>query len=55
MPLITSNGIDISYNSVGKGPSIVFIHGGYGGASSAVMPREERWVDELKDSYNVVN
>ena len=54
MPLITSNGIDISYNSVGKGPSIVFIHGGYGGASTTVMAREERWVDELKDSYNVV-
>ncbi len=54
MPLVTSNGIDISYNSVGKGPSIVFIHGGYGGASSTVMPREEGWVDELKDSYNVV-
>ena len=42
------------YESVGVGSSIVFIHGGYGGASSSVLPREDGWINGLKDHYNVI-
>ncbi len=54
MPSMDANGINISYDSVGKGPSVVFVHGGYGGASSTVVPRDEGWVEGLADSYNVI-
>ena len=54
MPLTNVNNIELFYDSVGVGPSIVFVHGGYGGASSSVLPREDGWVDDLKNSYNVI-
>ena len=39
MPFVHVNDIKLFYESVGVGRTIVFIHGGYGGASSSVLPR----------------
>ena len=41
MPTVNVNDADIFYEMVGSGPAIVYVHGGYGGASSTVAPREE--------------
>ncbi len=54
MPIVNVNGAHIFYEMVGSGPAIVYIHGGYGGASSTVAPREEQWVSKFQDSYTVV-
>ena len=54
MPFVHVNNIKLFYQSVGVGPSLVFIHGGYGGASSSVLPREQAWVNDLKEEYNVI-
>ena len=54
MPIVNINGADIFYEMVGSGPAIVYVHGGYGGASSTVSPREEQWVGKFKNSYTVV-
>ncbi|MQG50357.1 MAG: alpha/beta hydrolase, partial [SAR202 cluster bacterium] len=43
MSVATLNGINIFYEIVGNGPPVVFIHGGYGGADSTVMPRDDSW------------
>ena len=54
MPSANVNGINLYYEVVGNGPPIAFIHGGYGGAASSVLPRDDSWVDALKDAYTVV-
>lgn len=54
MPFVHANNIKLFYQSVGVGPTIVFIHGGYGGASSSVLPRKEPWIDTFKSEYNVI-
>lgn len=54
MPTVNVNDADIFYEMVGSGPAIVYVHGGYGGASSTVAPREEQWVTRFQDSYTVV-
>jgi len=54
MPVAKLNEIDLYYEVVGTGPVIAFVHGSYGGASSSVMPRDDSWIDALKDAYTVV-
>ncbi len=55
MPTVTVNGCELYYEASGGGPAIAFIHGGYGGAASSVLPREESWVGAFTDAYTVVN
>jgi pimeloyl-ACP methyl ester carboxylesterase len=54
MPTTTIHGFDMYYEKVGSGPAIAFIHGGYGGAASSVLPRDESWVSNFTDTYSVV-
>ena len=54
MPFANVNNVTLFYESKGAAPSIVFIHGEYGGASSSVLPRQEAWVNDLKEDYNVI-
>lgn len=54
MSTINVNGFDMYYEKVGSGQAIAFIHGGYGGADSSVLPRGEEWVDAFKDAYSVI-
>jgi pimeloyl-ACP methyl ester carboxylesterase len=39
MPTATINGIGLSYESVGEGVPLLFIHGGYGGAATTLAPQ----------------
>lgn len=39
MPFADVNGVRLSYESVGKGMPLVFIHGGYGGAATTLAPQ----------------
>ena len=39
MPTATINGIELFYEVSGSGQPVLFIHGGYGGAETAVVPK----------------
>ena len=39
MPEVQANGVSISYNVSGQGSPVLFIHGGFGGPSTSLMPR----------------
>ena len=39
MPFATVNGIRLSYESIGEGVPLLFIHGGYGGAATTLAPQ----------------
>ncbi len=54
MPVAKLNEIELYYEVVGTGPVVAFVHGSYGGAASSVLPRDDSWVDALKDAYTVV-
>ncbi len=54
MPTTKLTGVELYYEVAGRGPAIAFIHGGYGGASSSVLPRDDSWVNALEDAYTVV-
>ena len=54
MSVATLNGIDIFYEIAGEGPPIIFIHGGYGGADSTVIPRDDSWVPSLSKSNTII-
>jgi pimeloyl-ACP methyl ester carboxylesterase len=54
MPYIDLNGINTYYEIHGSGPPVVFIHGGYGGASSTLAPPSTDWVDHLSDRFTIV-
>ena len=54
MPKVRVNGAELYYELQGSGPPIAFIHGGYGGAASTVLPRDEAWVSSFVDSYTVL-
>jgi pimeloyl-ACP methyl ester carboxylesterase len=38
MPTADVNGARLSYESLGEGTPLLFIHGGYGGAASTLVP-----------------
>lgn len=54
MSVAKLNEINLYYEVVGTGPVVAFVHGGYGGAASSVLPRDDSWVDALKDAYTVI-
>jgi len=54
MPSATINGIELYYELFGSGPPIFFIHGGYGGLATSLVPLDNSWVDKFQDSYTVV-
>jgi pimeloyl-ACP methyl ester carboxylesterase len=54
MPTTIVNGFNLYYEKAGTGPAIAFIHGGYGGAASSVLPRDEDWVGAFTDAYTVI-
>ena len=54
MPYIDLNGINTYYEIHGSGPPVVFIHGGYGGASSTLAPPSTEWVDHLSDRFTII-
>jgi pimeloyl-ACP methyl ester carboxylesterase len=39
MPFASVNGVRLSYESLGEGVPLLFIHGGYGGAASTLAPQ----------------
>ena len=39
MPFANVNGVRLSYESIGEGVPLLFIHGGYGGAASTLAPQ----------------
>ncbi|MGE0686670.1 MAG: alpha/beta fold hydrolase [Dehalococcoidia bacterium] len=47
MPTAHINGIDISYECLGEGVPLLFIHGGYGGATTTLSPRPHEVRDIL--------
>ena len=54
MPTATINGIDIFHELFGSGPPIFFVHGGYGGLATSLVPLDDSWVERFQDSYTVV-
>lgn len=54
MPTAHVNGTELQYQVRGSGPPIAFIHGGYGGAASTVLPLDDAWVNTFIDSFSVV-
>src|SRR6266542_6588863 len=41
MPTARVNGVDLRYERHGTGLPLLFIHGGYGGAASTLVPQEQ--------------
>ena len=41
MPYADVNGARLSYESLGEGTPLLFIHGGYGGAGSTLAPQPQ--------------
>src|SRR4051794_16332480 len=39
MPFASVNGVRLSYESVGEGTPLLFIHGGYGGHATTLAPQ----------------
>jgi 3-oxoadipate enol-lactonase len=39
MPKATVNGVELAYEASGSGQPVIFMHGGYGGAATAVVPQ----------------
>ena len=54
MPYIDANGINTYYEVHGSGPPVVFIHGGYGGATSTLAPPSTPWIHDLSDRFTVI-
>ncbi|MBI4340305.1 MAG: alpha/beta hydrolase [Chloroflexi bacterium] len=54
MPTARVNGNQVYYERQGNGLPIAFVHGGYGGATSTVLPRDEVWVGAFTEAYSVL-
>lgn len=54
MPTATVNGVELNYEMMGRGPVMGSIHGGFGGAGSSVLPREEPWASAFIGAYTLV-
>lgn len=55
VPEATINGIQLHYDVAGTGPPLLFIHGGFGGMSSTVVPRTHPWAGALTDAYTFIS
>lgn len=54
MPTSQINGIDLFYEIDGQGPVLAFIHGGFGGEGSSVLPRQRDWQQVIAKEYSVI-
>ena len=54
MPTSHVNGVDLFYEVDGQGPVLAFIHGGFGGERSSVVPRQRDWQQVLAKDYSVI-
>ena len=54
MPTSQINGVDLFYEIDGQGPVLAFIHGGFGGEGSSVLPRQRDWQQVLSKDYSVI-
>ena len=54
MPYITTNGINTYYEIAGTGPPVIFIHGGYGGVNSTLVPSSNFWIPDLSDNFTII-
>ena len=54
MPIAEINGIEIYYETYGKGFPLVFVHGGYGGLGTGGAPSAPDWLDGFSKDFEVV-
>jgi pimeloyl-ACP methyl ester carboxylesterase len=54
MPTAQINGVDLFYEIDGDGPVLAFIHGGFGGEGSSMLPRQRDWQKVLAKGYSVI-
>ena len=54
MPKAQINGVDLHYEVDGQGPVLAFVHGGFGGESSSVLPRQRDWQQVVAKDYSVI-
>ena len=54
MPKAQINGVDLHYEVDGQGPVLAFIHGGFGGEGSSVLPRQRDWQQVIAKDYSVI-
>ena len=54
MPKAQINGVDLHYEVDGEGPVLAFVHGGFGGESSSVLPRQRDWQQVVAKDYSVI-
>jgi pimeloyl-ACP methyl ester carboxylesterase len=54
MPTATINGFRLDYDVTGSGPPLLFIHGGFGGISSTLTPRNWEWSAAITDAYTFI-
>lgn len=54
MPIAQINGIEIYYETHGKGIPLVFVHGGYGGLGTGSAPSTPAWLDRFSKDFEVV-
>jgi pimeloyl-ACP methyl ester carboxylesterase len=55
MARATIHGLDVHYNVRGSGPSLLFVHGGFGGMASTLSPNDQDWADGLTDRYTFIH
>ena len=54
MPKAQINCVDLHYEIDGEGPVLAFIHGGFGGEGSSVLPRQRDWQQVVAKDYSVI-
>jgi 3-oxoadipate enol-lactonase len=54
MPVATINGHALSWERVGQGPPLLFIHGGFGGLATTIAPRDHAWARALTSAYTFI-
>lgn len=47
-------GVQLYYEEAGSGPPVLFIHGGFGGLSTTLLPRTHPWAAALTDAYTFI-
>lgn len=54
MPHLSVNGVQLHYESSGTGDPVVFVHGGFGGVSTSVLPTPSPVVEAIPGGYQLV-
>ncbi len=55
MPTAPINGHHLYYETIGQGPPLLYIHGGFGGLGTTVAPRDHAWARALTDAYTFIH